>query len=534
MHNLVIRNATIVDGTGAPSFRGDVAVSDDRIVEVGEVTGIGRRQLDADGLCLAPGFIDMHSHTDHYLLVNPTAESKTTQGITTEVCGNCGSASAPLLDPKDREDIAQFLSENGSSADWTSMDEYFAVLERSGIAPNFLTFVGHGSLRSGVVGYDDRPATEDEMERMRALVAESMAAGAVGLSSGLIYAPGCYGGTAEVTELCRPVGNVGGLYSTHMRSEGDQLLEAVEESISIAEQSGARLQISHHKSCGPANWGKVHGSLGLIESARGRGLDVAADQYPYVATSTGLSVNLPNWAHDGGDDRLMERLRDPAVADRLRAETTSHVERGYTDPIQGWKDIVVASVKSEPNKWTQGLSVFEIAQRWAVEPYDALIRLLMEEWCRAAMIHFTISEDDVETVMRAPYVMVGSDATARALTGPLAVGKPHPRTFGTMPRILARYVREKGVLTLEEAVRKMTSLPAGRLGLTDRGRIAPGCAADIVLFDAETVADAATFANPFALAKGIPHVYVNGVDIIHDGRPTGNMPGRCLRFGRSQ
>ena len=534
MYNLVIRNAQIVDGTGAPRYRGDVAVTGDRIVEVGEVTGVGRRRIDAGGLCLAPGFIDMHSHSDHYLLVNPTAESKTTQGITTEVSGNCGSASAPLLDPKDREEILRFLSENGNEANWTSMEEYFAVLEGSGIAPNFMTFVGHGSLRAGVVGYDDRPATEVEMERMRALVAESMAAGAVGLSSGLIYAPGCYGGTAEVTELCRPVCKAGGLYSTHMRSEGDQLLEAVTESITIAEQSGARLQISHHKSCGPANWGKVHGSLGLIESARRRGLDVAADQYPYVATSTGLSVNIPKWAHDGGDDRLMERLQDPALAERLKAETTWGVEGGYADPVQGWKDIVVASVKSEPNKWTQGLSVYEIAQRWATEPYNALVRLLIEERCRAAMIHFTISEDDVETVMRAPYVMVGSDATARALTGPLAVGKPHPRTFGTMPRVLARYVREKGVLTLEEAVRKMTSLPAGRLGLADRGRIAPGFAADIVLFDPDTVADAATFADPFALAKGIPHVYVNGVDIVHDGRVTGNMPGRCLRFGRTQ
>jgi N-acyl-D-amino-acid deacylase len=499
-------------------------------VEVGEAAVAGHRQIDAEGLFLAPGFIDMHSHSDHCLFVNPTAESKVTQGITTEVCGNCGDASAPLLDPREREQIVQFLSDNGSDAEWTSVAEYFTALETSGIAPNFITLVGHGSLRAGVVGCEDRPATAAEMQKMRDLVQESMAAGAAGLSSGLIYAPGCYGGTSEVTELCKPVGEAGGLYSTHMRSEGDHLLEAVEESIQIAQESGARLQISHHKACGPANWGKVRGSLALIESARARGQDVAADQYPYVATATNLSVNVPQWAHDGGGERLMERLADPALTGRLRNETSANVEGGYSDPAQGWKDVVIASVETEANKWAEGLSMFDVARRWNMPFVDALFRFLLEERCRAGMIHFTISEDDVETVMRAPFVMAGTDATARALSGPLAVGKPHPRTFGTMARILGRYVRERGLISLEEAVRKMTSLPASRLRLADRGRLAEGFKADMVLFDAATVGDAATFADPFQHARGIPYVFVNGSAVVEDGRVSGCLPGRCLRF----
>lgn len=531
MHDLVIRDAMVLDGTGAPARRGDVGVRDGRIVEAGRVGEGGRREIAADGLCLAPGFVDMHSHSDHYLLVNPTAQSKVTQGVTTEVCGNCGYSPAPLVHPKERAEVMEYLGKHGVEADWSTVAEYFATLEGHGIAPNFMTFVGHGSIRASVVGYDDRPATEAEMEQMRVLVAASMDEGALGVASGLIYAPGCYGDTNEVAEICKPVGARGGLYSTHMRDEGDEVVEAVIESIGIGEASGARVQISHHKACGPGNWGKVNDTLPLIEAARARGLDVTADQYPYVATCTSLDVNVPKWAHDGGDDRLVARLQDPDTRPRLRAETIAHVESGYTDPVQGWRNVVVASVKSEENRWTEGLGIAAIAERWGIEPVEALFRLLVEERCGVAMVHFTLCEEDVETVMRAPYVMFGSDATARALTGPTAKGKPHPRTFGTFPRILARYVREKGVLSLEEAVRKMTSLPAAKLGLTDRGRIAEGLWADMVLFDPAGVRDIATFDTPFALAEGIPYVFVNGVPVVDEGSVTGALPGRCLRFG---
>lgn len=530
MHDLVIRGATVVDGTGAAAERMDVAVRSGRIVETGAVGEAGRREIAADGLCLAPGFIDMHSHSDHYLLVNPTAQSKITQGITTEVCGNCGDSPVPLVHPKERASVMEFLGKHGVAADWTSVAEYFDALEKSGIALNFMTFVGHGSIRASVVGYEDRPATDEERAQMRALVAESMAAGAVGVSSGLIYAPGCYGDTDEVADVCRPVGARGGLYSTHMRSEGDALVESVVESIAIGEKSGARVQISHHKACGPANWGKVNDTLPLLAAARARGLDVRADQYPYVATCTSLDVNVPAWAHDGGKEQLVARLQDAALLPRLRAETRAGVEGGYSDPRDGWRGVVVSSVRSDANRWAEGQSVDALAQRWGIEPVDALFRLLVEEGCGVGMIHFTISEDDVETVIRDPWVMVGSDATARALSGPMATGKPHPRTFGTFPRVLAHYVRERGVLTLEEAVRKMTGLPAQTLGLTDRGRVAEGFRADLTLFDPDNVRDASTFDAPYALSEGVPYVFVNGVAVVNEGTVTGDLPGRCLRF----
>jgi N-acyl-D-amino-acid deacylase len=530
MHDLVIRNASIVDGTGAAARRGDVAVDGGRIVEVGAVSEAGRRELDADGLCLSPGFIDMHSHSDHYLLVNPTAEGKIAQGITTEVCGNCGFSSAPLVHPDERAETLGYLAKHGIEADWTSVAGYFDTLESHGIGLNFMTLIGHGTLRAAVVGYDDRAATPAELDQMKALSAQCMDEGALGIASGLIYAPGCYGNTDEVAEVCKPVGERGGVYATHMRSEGDELIEAVEETIGIGEKSGAKVQISHHKACGPANWGKVNLSLPIIEAARARGVDVTADQYPYIATCTSLSVNVPQWAHDGGDDRFVARLQDPALIPRLKSETIAHVEGGYSDPMQGWRDVVVAAVKSDANRWAEGMSVAAIADRWNISSVDALFRLLVEEHAKVAMVHFTLSEEDVETVMRQPYVMIGSDATARALSGPTRVGKPHPRTFGTMPRVLGRYVREKRVLTLEEAIRKMTSLAAWRLGLSDRGRIAPGMMADITLFDPETVTDTATFEDPFHLPEGIPHVFTNGVAVVDEGRITGNLPGKCLRF----
>jgi N-acyl-D-aspartate/D-glutamate deacylase len=275
----------------------------------------------------------------------------------------------------------------------------------------------------------------------------------------------------------------------------------------------------------------VNLSLPIIEAARARGVDVTADQYPYIATSTSLSVNVPQWAHDGGDDRFVARLQDPTLIPRLKAETIAHVEGGYADPMQGWRDVVVAAVESDANRWTEGTSMADVAERWNVPPVDALFRLLIEEHASASMVHFTLSEEDVEAVMRKPYVMVGSDATARALSGPTRVGHPHPRTFGTMPRVLGHYVRDKHVLSLEEAIRKMTSLAAWRLGLTDRGRIAPGMMADLTLFDAANVTDKATFEDPFNLPEGIPYVFTNGVAVVDEGRITGNLPGKCLRFG---
>jgi len=503
-----------------------VGISGGRIEAIGNLEGAAAVQvIEARGLAVAPGFIDMHTHSDWPLLANPEAHSKVRQGVTTEIIGHCGASAAPLT-PADWDEIRTRFARYQMDQQWSTLQEYMEILEARGIAVNVGVLVGHGNVRRCVMGYELRRPTAEELARMKELVREAMEAGAFGLSSGLIYPPSAYADTAELIELSRVVAEYGGIYFTHMRNESEGLLESVRETLEIGRGAGVGVQISHHKAVGKNAWGLVQQSLELIEQARSEGIDVTCDQYPYVATSTTLTSVIPKWAHEGGREKLLQRLQDPETRRKLCAEMTAQRQR-----VSGWEDIVVSRVASEQNQSCVGRSIAEIAAERGVDPCDAVFDLLVEEKLDVGQVHFCLSEDDVKTVMAHPTVMIGSDGSALAAEGPLASGKPHPRSYGTFARVLGKYVREEKTLRLEEAVRKMTSLPASKLGLFDRGILRPGMMADITIFDPATVADRATFTEPHQYAAGIHHVFVNGVQVVAEGEHTGARPGRILRRG---
>ena len=521
MSELVIRGGTVIDGTGAPRRRADVAVRDGRIVAVGDVGPAGgTRTLDATGRVVSPGFIDIHSHSDESVLVNSALESTLHQGVTLVVAGNCGGSSAPAMgvaaDELDRE-----LERMGLRRSWSSFGEYVDAVEASGTAINFSSLVGHGTLRMCVMGADDRAPTAGELAAMAALLAAALASGAMGLASGLIYPPSAYGTTDELAALCAVVREHGGLYASHIRNEGDELLAAVEENLEIGRRSGVRVQLSHHKASQQRNWGKVRESTALIERAQTSGVDVIADQYPYTASSTGLAVTIPKWAHAGGAAALCVRLADPAVRLRIRDE--------YTETERRWDHIVIARARHEPD-WS-GRTVADLAAAAGRDPLEWACDALIAHDGAIDIIHHSMREDDVRYVMAKPWVCIGSDSRANAPYGPLSYGKPHPRSYGTFPRVLGHYAREQGLLTLEDAIRKMTSLTATRLGLTDRGVIREGAWADLVVFDPEEIVDVATYDDPHRYPRGIDQVIVNGAVALDHDETQAIRNGRFLRLG---
>ena len=520
-YDLLIRNGMIVDGTGSPWYRGDVAVRGDRIAAVGLLrTAQARDTLDATGLVVSPGWIDMLGHSEYPLLRDGRAISKITQGITSEITGEVTSV-VPVN--------ANTLRELGrDSVPWSDLDGYFRALEAAQPAINLGTFVTVGSVRRYVMGDADRAPSPAELDTMRALVAAAMEDGAMGLSSGLIYAPASYATTEEVIELARVAAAYGGGYASHIRSEGDRLVEAVEEAIRIGEEAGTWVQIHHLKASGRPNWGKMVQAVAAIEHARSRGVDVTADQYPYPASGTGLDAIIPNWAHAGGTDSMLARLADPATRARLRAELT----QGGTDwnigaSAGGPQGVMIAGIGPDSLKQYQGMRLSEVAAARGQEVVDALFDLLLADAGTSA-IYFSMSEEDIEYAMRQPWIMVGIDAGARAADSTVR-GKPHPRAYGSFPRILCRYVRERNVISLADAIRRFTSLPAARVGLDDRGVVKEGMFADFTIFDPNTVCDRATFEEPVQTSVGIIHVIVNGVPVVRDGTPTGARPGRPLR-----
>jgi N-acyl-D-amino-acid deacylase len=525
-YDLLIRGGRVVDGTGSPWFLGDVAVRGDRIAAVGRLAGAQARDtIEAGGLVVAPGFIDMLGHSEYRILLHPGADSKITQGITTEITGEVTS-----VVPVNEHTLRELQPDFRARVDWTDLDGYFRTLERTGTAINLATFVTLGSVRRYVMGDERRAPTPAELERMKELVAGAMEQGAMGLSAGLIYAPASYAAVDEIVELARVAARYGGGYVSHIRSEGDRLLEAVREAIGIGESAGTWVQIHHLKASGQQNWGKVHTAIREIEAARARGLDVTANMYPYRASGTSLSAIIPGWAHEGGREALVARLRDPATRARLREELANGATGDWRIGASagGPQGVMIASVANDSLKRYEGMRLDAVAAARGQEVPDALFDLLVADDARTAAVYFAMSEEDVETVLRQPWVSVGGDAGVRP-ADPALADRPHPRAFGTFPRILGHYVRERGVLTLEEAVRRFTSLAAAQAGLDERGVLKAGLFADLTLFDPATVADRATFEDPVQTSVGIRHVIVNGVPVLRDGEPTGARPGRGLR-----
>ncbi len=521
MLDIKIVGGKIYNGTLSPASLGDVGIRMDRIEAVGDLSSRDAHEtIDAAGLAVAPGFIDIHSHSDFTVLVNPLSESKVRQGVTTEVIGNCGSSAAPLYGPC-LEHIKDSNKEYNIGIDWNDLDGYADRLRKSGSSVNLAPLIGHGNIRASVIGYEKRAPTKGEMTRMKELLRDAMRQGAYGLSTGLIYPPGTFATTDELAELAKVLEEFQGIYATHMRSEGNGLVEAVTEAIFIGESANIPVQISHLKTAGKQNWGKISEVFQLIERAVKRGVEVTVDRYPYIASSTDLDAILPSWMYEGGNEKELERLKDTAILERLSAEF-----KKMTD--EDWQRMMVATVSTDANRDCEGLTVGEIARLRKKEPFTAVVDLLVEERLKVAAVFFGMCEENLRSVLRKPYAMVGSDGSSKAHYGPLASGKPHPRCYGTFARVLGQYVREN-VVTLEEAVHKMTQMPARKIGIQKRGVIEQGMFADIVVFDPRTVADVATYQQPHQYPAGIRTVIVGGEAVVRDGRHTGAMPGRLLK-----
>ena len=515
--DLLITNARIIDGTGGPSVTGSVGVRDGRIAGVGRVSGPALRTIDAGGKVLAPGFIDPHSHSDFSLLTDGNAESKIRQGVTTEVIGESGSA-APQKPSATRA--------------WSDFAGYFAALETSKISVNLLSYVGLGQVREFVMGNDDREPTPDELAKMTAAVADAMKQGAYGTATGLIYTPNAYAKLPELIALSRPAAAAGGLYVSHLRYDGDKWREGIQEAIAVGEGAHLPVQILHLKITGAKNFGRMKDAIALIAAAQKRGVEISANQYPYVASSTGLIQTIPPWAHEGGNAKLVARLKDPVTRERIRKEMDDPNPTWENRLLSAgtWHNVQIASLPARTGTDTgykrfEGWRVDDAAKEMGRDPYDFVFEMLIANGGSVSCVWFIIDESDLKLAMQQPWVSVGSDGSALAVSGPLRTGVPHPRNFGTFPRVLGKYVREEHVITLEQAIHKMSGLTASQLHIADRGLIKDGLAADLVILDPATVADRATFTDPFQYPVGIPTVIVNGRVVLDEGRHTGARPG---------
>ncbi len=510
--DVLISGGLVFDGSGSPGIETDVAITNGKISAVGKHLRVGKggKRIDARGLAVSPGFIDVHTHTDKHLLINPKAESKIRQGVTTEIGGNCGSSHVPDTLENPRKELTGF----------------FATLEQNGIALNYATLVGHGTIRNLSMGAVDRAPTNEEMRRMRAILKDCLVSGALGMSTGLYYAPGSFASTTEIVELCRELVSFGGVYTTHIRDESDSVLEAVDEAISIARQSGASLQISHLKTMYPRNFSKISSVLEKIDTAHREGIAVLADRYPYVASSTSMSAFFPRWTQEGAEVRFITLLKDKSLEAKIRG----HIKK-IEEKIVSWDTIMISELGVHADSPLIGKTVLQASREARQPPYDFIRDLLIAENGRVSIVNFAMNEDNLQRVLTHPLVVVASDGNSLAPYGELGAGKPHLRNYGTFTRVLGKYVRETKVLSLPEAIRKMTSLSAAKFGLSGRGLIQKGCFADITVFNPNTVADNEDWLNPHQYSSGIEYVLVNGKVVIHQGEHTGALPGKCLRMG---
>jgi dihydroorotase/N-acyl-D-amino-acid deacylase len=531
-YDVLITNGHVIDGTGSPWYAADVAIRGDRIVAIGKLAGGGAhatRVIDAQGQIVAPGFIDMLGQSETSLLIDNRSLSKLSQGITTEITGEGGSIS-----PQNETTLAPmkpFLDHYHLTVDWTTLDGYFARLTRIKTPLNLATYVGAAQIREAVIGDDDRAPTPQELEQMKQLTAQAMQDGAMGVSTALIYPPGTYAKTDELIALARVASQYGGIYATHMRSEGATEPEAIDEAIRIGREANIPVEIFHLKVSGKSRWGSMPAVVAKIEKARAEGIDVRADQYPYVAGATGLASSLPPWVADGGTEKLLARLHDPATREKIKADmATDHKdwENIYFD-VGGASGVMIAQVFNPALNKYVGKSVAEMAKAEGKPELDALFDFIIADGAQSAAIYFMAGEDDLVYGLKQQWTSIGLDAGEMSLDGPLYEPHTHPRAFGSMPRFLGHYVRDQHLMPLEQGVRKITSMPATREHLTDRGQIRVGAFADITIFNPETIIDRATYAEPTRLSEGIDWVFVNGELEYDHGALTGAMGGRALR-----
>ncbi len=525
--DVVLRNGTVYDGGGGKPYKGDVAIRGDRIVAVGEVTGRGKAEMEVAGLAVAPGFINMLSWATESLIHDGRSLSDIKQGVTLEVFGE-GWSLGPLNDKMKKEAVEQ-QSDVKYDIQWTTLAEYLMFLEKKGISSNIASFIGATTVRIHEVGYDDRPPTAEELQRMKALVRQAMREGAMGVGSSLIYPPAFYAKTDELIELCKVAGEYDGMYISHMRSEGAQFLQALDELITISREAKLPAEVYHLKAGGKANWPKMEQAIAKIEAARKQGLKITADMYTYIAGSTGLSATLPPWVQEGGHKEFVKRLKDPAIRRRLVREMSAPTDKWENMFLNaGPQGILLVGFKNQKLRPLIGKTLAAVAAERKKPPQETAMDLIIEDDSRVDTVYFMMSEENVARQIKLPWLSFGSDAGSEAPEGVFLTYNPHPRTYGNFARLLGKYVRDGKVIPLEEAVRKLTSLPAANLKIKDRGMLKAGHFADIAVFDAAKIQDHATFEKPHQLATGMVHVFVNGAQVLRDGNHTGAKPGRVV------
>jgi N-acyl-D-amino-acid deacylase len=528
--DLVLTNGHIIDGTGSPWYSGDLGIREGKIAAIGNLVNAPRkRTIDVQGQVVAPGFVDMLGQSEMTILVDPRLPSKIYQGITTEITGE-GNSAAPLNDAIIQADVASYQHLK-ITPDWRTMRQYFARLEKQGMGINLASYVGATQVRRMILRDENKAPTPDQLNQMKALVRDAMHDGAVGLSTSLEYAPAPYAKTDELIALAAEASKFGGIYATHMRNESDSVLQAIDEALRIGREAHIPVEIWHLKVAGKANWGRMPEVVAKISSARAQGMDVAADTYAYPAWFNSFSAFIPQWAHDGGDAKLIQRLQDPAMRARIRKDmmTRSTEWDNEWQEIPGPEAVMIGVVQNPKLVPLQGKTLADVAKLWNKDPIDALFDLLIEDKAFTEVAVFGMSEPDVVLALQQPWVSVDNDSSGTSPEGLLGQEHPHPRAYGTFPRILRKYVREEKKLALEDAIRKFTSLAAQRMRLTDRGVLKQGMWADVVVFDPATIRDLATFENPNQLSQGMNYVLVNGVPVIEQGKMTGALPGKVLR-----
>ncbi|MBK8877384.1 MAG: D-aminoacylase [Haliscomenobacter sp.] len=529
-YDLVIRNATIYDGSGGAPITGSIAVNADTIALVGDIGNAkGTKEIDAKGLAVGPGFVNMLSWATESLLVDPRGASDLKQGVTLEVFGE-GWSMGPLNDEMKAGTKAQ-QGDIKFDVSWTTLGEYLQTLEDKGVSMNVASFVGATTLRIHEVGYDNRPPTPEELSRMQDLARQAMEEGALGIGSSLIYAPAFYANTDELIALCKVAAEYGGMYITHMRSEGNKILEAVDETMRIAKEAGLSAEIYHLKAGGKNNWPKMDQVIAKIDSARAAGLRITTDMYTYIAGATGLDASMPPWVQEGGYDAWAGRLKDPKIREKVLAEMRSDAQdwENLYYAAGGAENLLLVEFKNDTLKKYTGKTLAEVAKLRGKSPEETAMDLVVEDGTRVGTVYFMMSEENVKKQIKLPYMSFGSDAGALAAEGDFLKSATHPRAYGNFARLLGKYVREEKVIPLEEAIRKLSALPCENLGIAKRGKLQPGYFADIVLFDPKTIADHATFENPHQYATGMQHVFVNGVQVLEDGEPTKKAAGRFVK-----